>query len=102
MATTPRTASASERIDASRLSGAAASITSLIEILRSRTPFQAMIPQANSAAQSSAASYPSPMTSAIEIPMNAATEVNASERWCQASTRSAVLNVSRLIRVSRR
>ena len=44
-----------------------------------------MNPEAKSAAQSSADSYPFPKIKAIEIPRNAATDVIASLRWCQAS-----------------
>ena len=58
------------------------------------TPLKKMTPDAASAAQSSADSQPGPPQSAIEMPTNAAADVTASLRWCQASARTAVLPMS--------
>ena len=58
----------------------------------------AITPAAKSAAQSSAGSYPGPPISAIEIPINAASEVSESLRWCQASVRIALLAIDSLVR----
>src|ERR1043166_2972511 len=61
-----------------------------------------MIIDAKSAAQSSADSQPGPPIRAIEIPTNAAAEVIASERWCQASAATAWLPSSWAPRNTRR
>ena len=53
-----------------------------------------MTAQANSAAQASARSQPGPPICATRMPTSAATDVMASERWCQASARTALLPIS--------
>src|ERR1035438_8216349 len=63
------------------------SITSLTARLNTPPPLNAITAAATSAAHPSAAAYPGPPTTAIEMPTNAAADVMASERdmgWMSA------------------